>query len=92
MKMPSDTPPAAAAPKKQEDKPKAEADSRDGQAAEPRDESESYTVRPGDTLWGIADEELDDPTRWRQIAKANKDTVEDPDLGLLGSPHAPPGT
>lgn len=78
LKMPSDTPPAAAAPKKQEDK--AEADSRDDQAAEPRDESESYTVRPGDTLWGIADEELDDPTRWRQIAKANKDTVEDPDL------------
>lgn len=30
-----------------------------------------YTVRPGDTLWSIAAQQLGDPLRWRLIAAAN---------------------
>lgn len=33
--------------------------------------SATYTVRPGDTLWGIARAELGDPLRWRDLAAAN---------------------
>lgn len=39
-----------------------------------------YTVQSGDTLWGIADTELGDPLRWRDIYRLNKDrTQEDGD-------------
>jgi hypothetical protein len=51
----------------------------------------AYTVEPGDTLWGIAEEQLHDPYRWPQIADASDDLPQpdgrhlaDPDLILPG--------
>ncbi|MFE4018504.1 LysM peptidoglycan-binding domain-containing protein [Streptomyces sp. NPDC059101] len=40
----------------------------------------TYTVRTGDSLFNIADEELGDANRWTDLYKANKDQVHDPDL------------
>lgn len=33
--------------------------------------AETYTIRKGDTLWGIATSELGDGQRWRDIAQLN---------------------
>ncbi|MFJ4687046.1 N-acetylmuramoyl-L-alanine amidase [Streptomyces sp. NPDC088789] len=42
----------------------------------------SYTVRAGDTLWGIASDRLGDGGRWREIATLNKLTdADDLDVG-----------
>lgn len=35
-------------------------------------------IRPGDTLWEIADRVLGDPLRWREILEANRGRVDDP--------------
>jgi hypothetical protein len=50
-----------------------------------------YTVVRGDTLWDIADEQLDDPTRWPEIAEDSEQITQtdgrhlsDPDLILPG--------
>ncbi|MFF0629932.1 LysM peptidoglycan-binding domain-containing protein [Streptomyces sp. NPDC004296] len=40
----------------------------------------TYTVRTGDSLSYIADEQLGDPNRWRDLYKANQDQIHDPDL------------
>jgi hypothetical protein len=58
----------------------------------------AYTVEPGDTLWGIAADQLADPHRWPQIAAASDDLPQpdgghltDPDLILPGwTLHLPP--
>jgi len=39
---------------------------------------ESYTVKPGDTLWSIARQLLGDPFLWPQIYRLNTQVVEDP--------------
>ena len=44
-----------------------------------------YTVKPRDTLWGIADRELGDPFRWHDIYRRNKDRPQ-PDGGALTDP------
>lgn len=42
-------------------------------------------VRPGDTLWGIANKYLEDPHRWDEIVKHNKQISSDPTLALPGT-------
>lgn len=37
----------------------------------PRTEYSIYVVRPGDSLWSIAEAKLDDPYRWKEIWKLN---------------------
>ncbi len=58
-----------------------------------------YVVERGDTLWGIADEQLDDPTRYPEIVAASEEITQpdgrqltDPDLILPGwTLHVPTG-
>jgi DNA-binding SARP family transcriptional activator len=49
--------------------------------------SPTYTVRRGDTLWGIAERQLGDPLRWRELEHLNRGRLQpdgkrlqDPDL------------
>ena len=59
-----------------------------------------YVVERGDTLWDIADEQLDDPTRYPEIVAASDDITQpdgrqltDPDLILPGwTLHVPTDT
>ena len=60
-------------------------------ATAPERSSDSYVVRPGDTLWGIAGQRLGDAPRWPTIWRENVDRSEpggrhftDPDLILPG--------
>ncbi|MEV8457592.1 LysM peptidoglycan-binding domain-containing protein [Streptomyces sp. NPDC052095] len=73
---------------------KAPADTRD----EAVDSRESYTVRPGDYLSKIADEQLGDGNRWPELYEANKgeeqpngQVFDDPDLIYPGQELALPG-
>ncbi len=43
-----------------------------------------YTVRDGDSLWGIAREVLGSGTRWGEIYEANRKTIRDPRLIYAG--------
>jgi DNA-binding SARP family transcriptional activator/LysM repeat protein len=44
----------------------------------------TVTVRPGDTLSGIAERFLGDASRWPEIARLNRDVIENPDLIFPG--------
>jgi nucleoid-associated protein YgaU len=41
---------------------------------------EEYTVQPGDTLWDISDQLLDDPFWWPKLWQINADQVKNPNL------------
>ncbi len=43
-----------------------------------------YTVKAGDTLGTIAQQELGSGARWNEIYEANKDTIKDPNLIVVG--------
>lgn len=45
---------------------------------------ETVTVQPGDTLSQIAERLYGEPTQWRLIYGANRDTIQDPDLLRVG--------
>lgn len=52
--------------------------------AQTGDKFQVVTVRPGDTLWAIAQTYLKDPTRWNEILKYNKLPTADPTVALPG--------
>jgi len=47
-------------------------------------ELQAIVVRPGDTLWAIANKYLKDPARWDEILKHNKLPSSDPTVALPG--------
>jgi len=51
----------------------------DKPAAAPAEGGRSYTVKSGDSFWKIADSELGDGNRWREVYELNKDEVSAPD-------------
>jgi len=46
----------------------------------------SYLVQRNDTLWGIAQSQLGDPLRWRELFELNQDRPQ-PDGSALTDPH-----
>jgi nucleoid-associated protein YgaU len=54
---------------------------------------ETYRVRTGDTLWGIASARYGDPLQWRRIYHANRARLRDPHLIYPGQELlVPPGS
>jgi LysM repeat protein len=51
----------------------------------------SYTVKPGDTLSGIAKDQLGDAERWPEIYDLNQASIADPDLIYPGQTFKLPG-
>ena len=46
----------------------------------PTTKPETVTVKPGDSLWAISQQQLGDGSRWQEIYELNKDKISDPDL------------
>lgn len=44
----------------------------------------TYVVKPGDSLWGIAQSQLGSGLRWNEIYKLNMGTIQNPDLIFPG--------
>jgi LysM repeat protein len=51
----------------------------EGGDGEPADESDTYTVQTGDTLWKIAQQVYEDGSKYMKIFEANTDLLKDPD-------------
>lgn len=62
----------------------ATATGRDQGASPPERATTAHTVRPGDTLWALAEHYLGDGHRYREIADANRDLIGDPDFLRTG--------
>ncbi len=57
----------------------------DSEEEKPAAKKDSYTVRKGDCLWDIAEEQLGDGMLWSGLYERNKDVVgDDPDLLYVG--------
>ncbi|MBN1514419.1 MAG: LysM peptidoglycan-binding domain-containing protein [Phycisphaerae bacterium] len=56
----------------------------DKPAAAPAPGGRTYTVKSGDSFWRIADRELGDGNRWREVYELNKDQVSTPDRLKVG--------
>ena len=68
-------------PPKPEDQPVVTADAQTPQRpaatpAKPVGSGRTYTVRDGDSFWGIAQRELGDGNRWQELFELNKDVVK----------------
>ena len=50
----------------------------------PQPQPQTYVVEPGDTLFGIAAEQLGDGDRWPEIFALNRDQIGNPDLIFPG--------
>lgn len=50
-----------------------------------------YTVEAGDSLSKIAEEQLGDSSRWKEIYEANKDTIKNPNQIYVGQKLTIPG-
>jgi nucleoid-associated protein YgaU len=48
------------------------------------DRAKTYTVQAGDTLGKIAQAQLGDASRWKEIWEANKEAIPNPDLIEVG--------
>jgi DNA-binding SARP family transcriptional activator len=59
--------------------------------AAPEEPVRRYTVRPRDTLWGIADRELGDPLRWPELYRVNEHTPQPDGATLINPDHIRPG-
>lgn len=59
--------------------------------ADPRSDTVSYTVAPGDTLSGIAERELGSHRQYHTIYEANRDVLEHPDALRVGMTLRIPG-
>jgi hypothetical protein len=55
-----------------------------GAAAQDEPVFQKVTVKPGDTLWGIANSYLKDPRKWDEILKHNTLPSSDPTVALPG--------
>lgn len=42
----------------------------------PKQETSTYTIKSGDTLWSIAEKQLGSGSKWKTIYNANKDIIE----------------
>ena len=55
-----------------------------GRAAMDDQDFQLVVVKPGDTMWAIANKYLKDPSRWDEILKHNTLPTKDPTVALPG--------
>lgn len=55
-----------------------------GLVTQPQPAAQTHVVEAGDTLFGIAEEQLGDGNRWPQIFELNRDQIGNPDLIFPG--------
>jgi nucleoid-associated protein YgaU len=48
-------------------------------------DTREYTIKAGDTLWGIAKNEYGDGKQWKRIYEFNKDVISNPDRPRKGT-------
>ena len=61
------------------------------QTAPPVTTTKTYTIKPGDTLSGIAAQKLGQANKWRKLYKYNKSAISDPNNLTVGAKIKIPG-